>query len=112
MNNRISVPRIHILTPVPGTPFYDEMDSVGRIINKDFNRYSGGQVVFKPRHISPDDLQSGYWKLYNELFTWKNIYKRAFHNLARTEPLMRAFIMGVNFHYRDHISRKITPGIV
>lgn len=112
MENRIAVPRIHIITPVPGTPVYDEMESNGRIISKDFNRYSGGQVVFKPRNMTADELQKGYWKLYEELFTMKNIYKRATHNLANLGPMMRGFLLGVNIHYRNHIHNRITPGIV
>lgn len=112
MNNRISVPRIHIITPVPGTPLFKEMDADDRIISRDFNRYSGGQVVYRPRNMSAQELHDGYWKLYRELFTLKNIYRRAAHNLAGVEPLMRAFFIGVNFHYRIHISKKITPGIV
>ncbi|HYV95092.1 MAG TPA: radical SAM protein [Chitinophagales bacterium] len=112
MDNRISVPRVHILTPVPGTPLYDQMEADGRIISRDFNHYSGGQVVFKPKNFSNEDLQKGYWKLYEDLFSLKSIYKRATHNLAQLEPFMRAFIVAVNFHYRKHIHHRITPGIV
>jgi hypothetical protein len=88
------------------------MEGEGRIISKDYNKYSGGQVVFRPRNMSPSELQGGYWKLYEELFTLNNVRKRAAHNMANLGPLMRIFIMGVNFHYRGHIRRKITPGIV
>ncbi len=112
MDNRISVPRIHIITPIPGTPMFNEMESEGRIISRDYNKYSGGQVVFSPKQMTAEELQDGYWKLYQDLFTLKNIHKRANHNLANVEPLMRVFLMGVNFHYRKHIKRKITPGIV
>jgi radical SAM superfamily enzyme YgiQ (UPF0313 family) len=112
LENRISVPRVHIITPIPGTPIFAEMEADGRIISKDFNKYSGGQVVFKPRNMTANELQEGYWNLYRELFTLRNIQKRALHNMANLNPLMRMFIMGVNFHYRGHIKRKITPGIV
>ena len=112
IGNRISVPRIHIITPIPGTPLFNQMEAEGRIISRDYNKYSGGQVVFNPTQMTAEELQDGYWKLYTELFTLKNIQKRASHNLASLNPLMRVFIMGVNFHYRNHIKRKITPGIV
>ncbi len=112
IDNRISVPRIHIITPIPGTPLFNEMEANGRIISRDYNKYSGGQVVFNPKQMTAEELQSGYWTLYRELFTLKGIKRRAGHNLAQLNPLMRVFIMGVNFHYRNHIKRKITPGIV
>ena len=112
MDNRIGTPRIHIFTPVPGTPAYEEMDQNGRIVHKDFNLYSGGNVIFKPKNFQPEDLQKQYWKLYEELFKPSAIYKRVAKNEASLGPLMRAFVIGVNFHYKWHIKRRICPGIV
>ncbi len=112
MGNRISVPRVHILTPVPGTPLYGEMEQEGRIINREFGRYSGGQVVFRPKNIKADDLQENYWKLYEALFTRTGIFKRTLGSPFALGSMMRIFVMGVNLHYRNHIRHRITPGIV
>jgi radical SAM superfamily enzyme YgiQ (UPF0313 family) len=112
MDNRISVPRIHILTPVPGTPLYDRLLADGRIASQEFGRYSGGQVVFHPRRLDPTQLQSGYWDLYERLFSWGAIWHRVSRNTARLGAFMRAFIVGVNLHYRNHIRRRVCPGIV
>lgn len=112
IQNRIAVPRVHILTPVPGTPLYFELKEEGRIISQDFNRYSGGQVVFRPKNIDPEDLQNNYWKLYTQLFTPTNIYKRMRGSPNPIGSWMNAFTFGVNLHYRGHIKKRITPGIV
>jgi radical SAM superfamily enzyme YgiQ (UPF0313 family) len=112
IQNRISVPRIHILTPIPGTPLYSALDGEGRILSKDFDRYSGGQVVFKPKNIDPHQLQGSYWKLYEQLFTRRAIVRRISASPSQNGTWMRAFILGVNLHYRKHIGRRITPGIV
>jgi radical SAM superfamily enzyme YgiQ (UPF0313 family) len=112
MDNRISVPRIHILTPVPGTPLYDQMVADGRMVSSEFGRYSGGNVVYRPRRIDPEQLQGGYWKLYERLFSWSAIWHRLRDNTASLGAFMRAFLVGVNLHYRDHIGRRICPGIV
>ncbi len=112
MDNHITIPRVHILTPVPGTPLYDDLERQGRITHQDFGRYSGGQVVYKPRKISPEDLQKNYWKLYEQLFTPSSILKRIRSVPFRMHPMMQAVIYGVNMHYRHHIKRRITPGIV
>lgn len=112
MGNRISVPRVHILTPVPGTPLYGEMEQQGRIINREFGRYSGGQVVFRPKNIKADDLQKNYWKLYEALFTRAGIFKRTLGSPFALGSMMRIFVMAVNLHYRNHIRHRITPGIV
>jgi radical SAM superfamily enzyme YgiQ (UPF0313 family) len=112
MNNRISVPRVHILTPVPGTPLYSEMEQEGRIINREFGRYSGGQVVFRPKNIPPDELQKNYWKLYESLFTPAGIFRRLQGSPFSIKTMMPLVVMAVNLHYRYHIRHRITPGIV
>lgn len=112
MKAGISVPRVHILTPVPGTPLYDRMRGEGRIRHFDFDRYSGGQVVYQPRNLSPGELQSGYWELYERLFSWRGILHRVWRNRASLGPFMRAVVLVTNMHYRYHIHHRITPGIV
>ena len=112
IQNKISVPRIHILTPIPGTALYGELEAEGRILSRDFRRYSGGQIVFKPKKIDPDHLQRNYWKLYEQLFTRSAILRRMSGSPAKNGTWMRAFIFGVNLHYRNHIRQRITPGIV
>ena len=113
MENRISVPRVHILTPIPGTPLYDKIRSEGRLLaDDDFVRYTGGQIVFRPRRIEPNVLQAKFWNLYERLFSWKGILHRVGRNNARLEPFLSAFVFGINLHYRGHIQRRITPGII
>ena len=113
MDNRISVPRVHILTPIPGTPMYDKIRSEGRLLSDgDFVHYTGGQIVFQPRRMEPDVLQSKFWELYEKMFSWKGILHRVGRNNAELEPYLSAFIFGVNVHYRRHIQRRITPGII
>ncbi len=112
MKAGISVPRVHIMTPVPGTPLYDRMRGEGRIRNYDFDRYSGGQVVYQPRNLSPGELQTGYWELYERLFSWQGILRRVWPNRASLGPFMRVVVLATNMHYRYHIHHRITPGIV
>jgi len=112
MEAAISVPRVHILTPVPGTPLYRDMESQGRLLSRDFSRYSGGQVVFRPSHIEPETLQQAYWDLYRQLFSWRAILHRTALNRARLNAYMRALVIGTNVHYRRQIGKKIVPGIV
>jgi radical SAM superfamily enzyme YgiQ (UPF0313 family) len=112
MENRISVPRVHILTPVPGTPLYRRMEAENRLITDEFGRFTGGYVTYKPRSIDPATLEAGYWELYEKLFTWRSILHRIGRNRAGLGPYMRALVGGVNLHYRGHIHHRITPGIV
>ena len=112
MGSAISVPRVHILTPVPGTPLWDELEQDGRILSRDFSRCTGGTVTFRPKRLDAGELQAGYWRLYGELFSWRGILRRVGRNPASLGPYMRAVVWAVNLHYRNHIHRGITPGIV
>jgi radical SAM superfamily enzyme YgiQ (UPF0313 family) len=112
MDNQISVPRVHIMTPIPGTPLFEELKQDGRIVSEDFSRFSGGQVIYRPLRLKADELQAGYWRLYESLFSWRAIRRRVAGNRASLGPYMRAFILGVNLHYRRHVLNRICPGIV
>ena len=112
MDNAVSVPRVHILTPIPGTPLYDELEQDGRILHQDFSKCTGGFVTYRPKQLAPDELQTGYWRLYEELFTWRSILHRVGRNPASLGPRMRGLVWAVNLHYRQHIKRRVTPGIV
>ena len=112
MRNRISIPRIHILTPIPGTPLFQRLADEGRVLTRDFSRYTGGRAVFRPRHMDIETLETEYWQLYRRLFSARNIMHRVRRNPAGLSPFMRAFVLGVNLHYRSHIRHGITPGIV
>ena len=112
MDNAIAVPRVFIVTPVPGTPLYDRMRREGRLLTEDFSRVNGGEVVFRPRLLTAAQLQAGYWKLYRRLMSLPAILRRVARNRAGLGPYLRAFVVGVNLHYRRHIRHGITPGIV
>ena len=112
MTNKISVPRLYILTPVPGTSMYQNLENEGRIFDHNFVKYVGGSVVYEPKNMSAQTLQRGYWSLYQKLYKTSNILKRLRGNQAKLGLYMRAFVYGTNMIYRNHIRRGITPGIV
>lgn len=112
MDNRIPLPRLYILTPVPGTGMYRQFEAEGRIFNHDLGDYNGGKCVFRPRGMSAEDLQESYWKLYERIYTWGAIARRMRGVPRGMEPTLRAFIFATNVHYRGHVRRRITPGIV
>lgn len=58
-----------VLTPFPHTKVYDDMLREGRIFDPDWNNFNAGQVVFKPKHMTPDRLQELYQ------YAWDTFYK-------------------------------------
>jgi radical SAM superfamily enzyme YgiQ (UPF0313 family) len=74
--NRLECATFHILTPYPGTPLFRQMESEGRLLHKDWSRYDTGHVVFRPKHMSPEELARGYGWIYGRLFSHKSIWRR------------------------------------
>ncbi len=111
-NNKISVPRFYILTPIPGTKFFKEIEAENRLINTDIYSFDGTEAVHMPKNMSPSELTEAYWDLYESLFTYKSIIKR---NIVRKEFLYKPgkylFYCLVNLFYRYQIKQKITPNI-
>ncbi len=110
--NKITVPRFYILTPIPGTKFFKDMTEAGRIIKDNIYSFDGTEAVHEPKNMTPDELTNAYWELYESLFTLTSILKR---NVLRKEFLQKPgkylFYSLVNLYYRHQIKQRITPNI-
>jgi len=73
---RLECATFHILTPYPGTPLFDEMERDGRLLHKQWSLYDTAHVVFKPKHMTPQQLAEGYAWCYQRLFSHKSIWRR------------------------------------
>jgi radical SAM superfamily enzyme YgiQ (UPF0313 family) len=111
-SNRIAVPRVHILTPIPGTPLFRELEQAGRITRRTFDSYTGSKAVFRPARIDPAALERGYWEMYEKLFSWRSIFRRLYPSETSLGPYMRAVIWAANVRYRRHVKARISPGIL
>ncbi len=74
--NRLECATFHILTPYPGTPLFRKMETEGRLLHKNWNLYDTAHVVFRPRHMTPEELAQGYGWLYRRLFSHTSIWRR------------------------------------
>lgn len=66
----------HILTPYPGTPLFRQMEAEGRLLHKNWDLYDTGNVVFRPRHMTPEQLAEGYSYCYERTFSHTSIWRR------------------------------------
>lgn len=65
----IDLPRFTVVTPYPRTPLYERLKAEDRIIEKNWIMYDCQHVVFRPKLMTPQELQEGL------LWTWKEAYK-------------------------------------
>ena len=76
IRNRVETVTAHILTPYPGTRLFARFQAEGRIADLDWRHYNTSHVVFQPKHMTAEQLQRGYLRLYCEFYSLKNILKR------------------------------------
>jgi radical SAM superfamily enzyme YgiQ (UPF0313 family) len=70
-----------ILTPLPGTPFFQEMKESGRLLHTDWSKYDVQHVVFRPRLMSPATLQIETFRSMGRFYSGKYILR----HLARLD---------------------------
>lgn len=74
--NRLECATFHILTPYPGTPLFRQMEHEGRLLHRDWSKYDTAHVVFRPKHMTPEELAQGYGWIYQRLFSHFSIWRR------------------------------------
>jgi radical SAM superfamily enzyme YgiQ (UPF0313 family) len=85
----------NILTPFPGTRLHQRLDAEGRILTRDWSKYNGRtDVVFQPRHMSPEALLAGYRYANARFYSWGSISRR----LSRS-PVQLFWTLPLNLAY-------------
>ncbi len=112
---------LSIAIPIPGTPFYEKVNSEGRIVDIDLSHYEGDHLVFTPKNVSEADVMEAFNNINRYFYSWKNILKRWWR-------LMRAFsfqgniftntfkvliisivLFKLSIFQRDHAMKKVYP---
>ncbi|MBD3317923.1 MAG: radical SAM protein [Chitinivibrionales bacterium] len=58
-----------IATPFPATPLWRRMEREGRLIEpRDWRRFNCANVVFRPKHVTEDQLREGFIHCWKEFF--------------------------------------------
>ena len=97
---RVDALQLSILTPLPGTPLFDEFEAAGRITDPDWSRYDFRHVVIAPAAMSPRDLQDGADWLYAQFYRLDRIASRTLRGLWLAGPLPALFCWKLNMTYR------------
>jgi len=91
----IDLPRFAILTPFPGTPIYQRMQSQQRILTRDWELYDGQHVVFQPQNMTVSELAQGHEQAWKKVYRWSAIARRLW-----TARNFRPLALSVNLGYR------------
>lgn len=84
----IETATFHILTPYPGTALHKRIQAEGRITTCNWDLYDTRHTVFRPRRLTAEQLEAGYWRAYREFYRWGSIFQ-ASRNHAKLVDLFR-----------------------
>jgi bacteriochlorophyllide d C-12(1)-methyltransferase len=101
MQNRIEFPVFSLVTPFPGTPYYEEMKP--RIRHFDWDKYDTYHFMFEPRKMQGEKLLDNFVKLQKEVYTGRAIIKR-----MHGKPLNWVWLANFKMHA---FTRKLNPGM-
>ena len=94
---RVETMTAHILTPYPGTPLHKRLLAAGRIVDFDLRHYNTSHAVFRPAHMSPEELEAGYRWAYDEFYSLRRIWQR----LPEARAQRAAYLL-FNLGYRKY----------
>ena len=69
LRHRIDTVMLNVLTPAPGTGWFEEVDGEGRIFDRRWQLYDGQHVVITPSHMEPSTLQSAVLEGYRRFYS-------------------------------------------
>ena len=76
MQNQVEFPVFSLVTPFPGTPYFEEMKP--RLRHLDWSRYDTYHYMFEPRKISGEKLLENFVKLQKEVYRGRAIMRRMY----------------------------------
>jgi radical SAM superfamily enzyme YgiQ (UPF0313 family) len=73
----VDVASVGSLTPFPGTPLFGKLEGENRILTRDWSKYNARtDVVFRPRLMTPDQLQAGVEWVTKQFYSLSSISRR------------------------------------
>jgi len=69
------------LTPIPGTPMYNQFKKQKRLITSDYSKFDFRHIVFKPKHMTSKDVYDGVSWIAQRFYSRKLVAKRMCYKL-------------------------------
>jgi radical SAM superfamily enzyme YgiQ (UPF0313 family) len=92
LDTGIDASEFSVLTPLPGTRLFTRLRQQGRIFRtnfpEDWIRYDFQEVVFQPKHMTPDELMQGITEAYKEMSSRITSLRRALKTLVISRSLI------------------------
>lgn len=116
---KILTATFHVLTPLPGTRAFERMEADGRILHRNWAYYDTDHAVFRPRRMTPEQLEAGHQRANRDFLTYGSIFRRSFglpgtlkrlaYNVAwgKVDPLWVAIVRSGLMPYATRIFQRV-----
>lgn len=81
MKNKVSTVSFNVLTPYPGTRIFEKLKREDRLMTTNWKYYDHNTVVFKPKNMTPFELQIGKLNARKKFYSFYSVMRRLFGNL-------------------------------
>jgi radical SAM superfamily enzyme YgiQ (UPF0313 family) len=78
--NNIAMVSTGIMTPFPGSDIAEELERQGRIFDRDYEHYTGGNLVWHHPNFEQDELEELYFAFRRKFYSVPSIAKRFWAN--------------------------------
>ncbi len=86
LNSEVDAMQISLMTPLPGTRLYKDIEAEGRLVYTDYPndwpRYDLTEIVFEPKLMTPEELRNGITKAFSTLYSPMSLGKKYMQTLA------------------------------
>ncbi len=104
----IDAVQVNIMTPLPGTPLFEDYSQSGRIIDHDWSHYDFRHAVIRPAGMTAKQLQAGADWLYSQFYRLDRILLRGLLAIFELGPVQALIGLRLNLTYRyDNLRERI-----
>lgn len=111
--HRLYLAAFNHLTPFPGTPLFQRLQSEGRLAYDSWwmdERYSYNELPFTPRGLSREDVRTGCLAARRKFYSWRSILTRSVDRVNRADSVMlRSFFLINGMHRAEVAARDHFP---
>ena len=93
---KLEIGYFSILTPYPGTRFYDRIVAENRLLTTNWDLFDASRTVFRPKQMTPERLQAGFNSVLKECYSTRSVFRRLWGTTA-----MKNFFWPMNFGFRQ-----------
>jgi radical SAM superfamily enzyme YgiQ (UPF0313 family) len=97
------------LVPFPNTPLYYRLQKEGRLLYENWwlhDNYRFNMIAFQPPHMTPEQLQQGCLRSRQTFYNLKNIWRRGFNPVNRSDPLSWLEYWAINYLFRHEVNQR------